>query len=205
MATNLLNLPQLAGLSIVISSNSDWLDQLFVPQPGFPAAAVSDTGNLSSTSTTVINLSSIGGVVQNSVAVGYGIPAGTVVNSVGTTSVVLSNLPTVNLTGAEILFYPPALDLTGIIFTSELRLANTASVALLSMSTTNGLMVNGGTAGTFGWSTPAASLPNWPLSLSQSGSLACVVDIQASDITGAKVNLCTEAPIPVTVNLSVTR
>jgi hypothetical protein len=206
--TNLLNLPQIpAGTTITISADGDWDDQFYVPQPGFPAAPLTIAGTLSSSSTTVSALSATSGVAPGMLAMGYGIPAGTTVVSVnpGASSLVLSNEPTVNFPGAEIVLYPPPLDLTGITFTSMLRLATPNPTVLFEASTSNGLMTNNNTGGSFGWSVPQEQLPNWPPGLAAQGSLSCVIDIQATDATGATVNLCEGGSIPVTVTLASTR
>jgi hypothetical protein len=204
--SNLLNLPQIApGTSIEIAANADWTDQFYIAQPGFPAAPISITGTLTDDSATVGAIASTSNVVPGMVAVGYGIPPGTTVEPDGSNALTLSNEATVNFTGASITLYPPPLDLTGISFTSMLRPSLTSAQALLKMSTGNGLMVNGGTSGQFGWQVPAASLPNWPPGLAQTGELSCVLDIQATDETGAIVDLCVAGPIPVTVTLPVTR
>jgi hypothetical protein len=226
MTTNLLNLPQIvAGTTITIDSNVDWNDMFYVPVPGFPVgnvtvtpnngigAALTElgmplqvTGTLSSSSATVTAVSSISGLVPGMVAVGYGIPVGTAIAAVGSNTITLSAMPTINMTGALIYAYPPPLDLTGISFTSILRPSVVSATALLNASTANGLMVNGTTSGTFGWQVPAASLPVWPASLASAGTLPCFVDIQATDSSGALVNLCAASgPIPVTVQLPVTK
>jgi hypothetical protein len=203
--TNLLNLPQIpAGTTITIAHNVDWDDQIFVTQPGF-SGTVSVSGTLTASSESVSGIASTAGLAPGMVAVGYGIPVGTTITAVGTSTITLSNDATVSAT-LDITCYPPPLDLTGISFVSELRQNTTTSNLLISMSTANGLMVNGGTTGQFGWAVPAAKLPNWPAPLSGQGTLACVLDIQATDSSGALVNLCdANGPIPVTVNLAVTR
>jgi hypothetical protein len=206
--TNLLNLPQIpAGDTITIAGNASWNDQYFVPQPGFPAAPATITATLSTSSATITGASSTTGLVAGMLAVGYGIPPGTtIVSFPGSGQITLSNEPTAAVTGGEITFYPPPLDLTGITFTSMLRLSATDPTVLLKMSTTNGMMVNGGPSGQFGWQVAPNQLPDWPAQLAVQGSLSCVVDIEATDSTGAVVNLCTaNGPIPVTVLLPVTR
>jgi hypothetical protein len=101
---------------------------------------------------------------------------------------------------------PPPLDLTGISFSSMIRQSATSNTVLLQATTGNGLMNNGGVDGEFGWSVPAAKLPMWPAALGATGSLSCVIDIQATDGTGAIVNLCAlNGPIPLTINLTTTR
>ena len=206
-ATNLLSLPQIAaGTSITIQSDADWTDQFYVGVPGFPTVPLIVTGTLGASSTTVSSLSSVNGVIPGMMVAAYGVPNGTTVVSVGTTSLVLSNGATVAIAGASLTLYPPPLDLSLITFKSVLRTVVTQPLVLKQMSTDNGLMINGRGTGAFGWNVPAATLPSWPDSLAQTGSLACVLDISATDSSGAVVNLCTQSgPIPVTVRLSVTR
>lgn len=210
--TNLQNLPQLAsGTTITIASNADWNDQFYVAQGGFAATSIEVTGNLTSGGSTISGVSTLSGVVPGMTVGAYGVPVGATVASAGVVSggntIALSQDATLTYSGAEVTLFSPPLDLTGITFNSEMRQSDTDPTVLLSMSTSSGgLMVNGGTAGTFGYQVPAASLPNWPAQLSSGGSLACVVDIEATDSSGAIVDLCVIAgPIPVTVILPVTR
>jgi hypothetical protein len=203
--TNLLNLPQLPlGTAITLASNDDFLDQLYMPAPGYPGGSIGITGNLSSSSTTVSSPSTTNGIVPGMQVVGVGILANTTVLSLS--PLVLSNEPTETLSGVELTFFAPPLDLTGISFKSVLRSSVISTQALLTMSTANGMMTNGLTGGQFGWNVPADELPEWPNALYSAGTLSLVLDIEAADATGATVNLCKECgPIPVTVNLAVTR
>lgn len=204
--TNLLNLPQIpAGTTITIASNADWRFSFYVGNPLMPQAPVVVTGTLSTSSETVTP-SSMNGIVPGMLVVCYGVPPGTTIAStnVGAGTFTLSNMPTIAQAGATLTLSPPPLDLTGISFSSELRLSATDPTILLAASTTNGLMVNGATAGTYGWVVPADELANWPAVLALTGQLSCVVDIQAT-ASGAIVNLCIEnGPIPVMVMLPVT-
>lgn len=205
--TNLLALPQIpAGTTIDIGSAEDWLDQFYVPQAGYPAGAVQTTGNISSSSTTVSSLASMNGIVSGMLVAAIGIAAGTTIASVNVSgsSIVLSAQPTQTLNGVELTFYPPPLDLTGITFTSTLKITQTSAQALLVMSTTNGLMTNGSAGGQFGWDVKAANLPEWPAELAQVGQLSCVLGIHATDASGAIRDLCRDMGgfIPMTVNLS---
>jgi len=97
--------------------------------------------------------------------------------------------------------FGPALDLTGVTFQSTVRQSLTSFTNLLLATTGNGLMINGGANGTFGWNVPSGE-PNWPIGLTQVGGLAAVVDVQASDISGSIVDLTTlSGPIPLIVTL----
>ena len=205
--TNLLNLPQIpAGTVIDIVSNADWNDQFFVPVPGIAVAPFSLTGALANGQPT-FTVASSGAVLPGMLAAGFGIPANETVSGVTATTITLSANATITAPDATISFSPPPLDLTGISFSSKLRLNATSTAVLLSCSTAAGTMTNGGTTGTFGWSVPAAALLAAPFPfLSVQGVLNCVVDILATDATGAVVNLCAEnGPIAVNVTLSVTR
>jgi hypothetical protein len=204
--TNLLLLPQIpAGTTITIDHNVDWNDQLFVSQPGFTSSSISVTGTLDGTTGNITNVTSTVGIIPGMLAVGFGIPIGTTVSSVTSDSFVLSNNTTLAAT-ATVTLFPAPLDLTGITFTSKLRVSATSNTVLLVASTTNGFMTNGGMTGVFGWNIPAANLPNWPAPVQGQGTLSTVIDIQATDATGALVNMCAaNGPIPLTVNLAVTR
>lgn len=204
--TNLLNLPQIpAGTTITIDHNVDWYDQFSVSQPGFLANSIPVTGTLDGSTGVITGISSTAGIVPGMLAVAYGIPINATVSSVASSTVTI-NANTTVAASLTVTFYPPPLDLTGITFSSKLRLAATSSSALLAMSTTNGLMTNSGTTGKFGWAVPAASLPPWPAQLASQGTLSCVLDVQATDVSNALVNLCSaNGPIAVTVNLAVTR
>ena len=210
--TNLLNLPQIpAGTAIDIVSNCDWDDQFFVPVSGFPAAqtligtlASNESFAISSAAPVVPGAAS---VVPGMIASGSGIPPGTVVTSVTPTVIGLSNPATISAPGAMVTFSPPPLDLTGISFSSILRASAISPNVLISASTAVGTMTNGNTSGLFGWSVPGATMLAAPFlaSLAGQGIVSCVVDVVATDATGALVNLCQGGPIAVNVRLSVTR
>ena len=213
--SNLPNLPPIpAGTTITIVSNADWLDQFYCQAPGFPITPLQLwctldglTGTLTSPSPALGGTPSVAGVIPGMLAVGYGIAPGstvaTVVNSTINT-ITLNNPTLVAGSNMQVLFYGPALDLTGISFVSVVRPSQTSATALLNASTTNGLMVNSGTSGQFGWNVPGGQLPQWP-GLISTGLLNAVVDIQASDASGSIINLCPNGPIPLSVVLPETR
>lgn len=205
--TNLLNLPQIpAGTSINLQSNVDWNDQFFVPVPGFAATPIVLTGALAGSTT--FTVSSPGGVVPGMIAVGYGVPAATTVSSVGSGTITLNTAATITAPGATVTFLPPPMDLTGIVFSSILRTSANVSEAILKLSTADGTMTNGAAGGQFGWSVTAAQITGapWPSGLVTQGALSCVLDIIATDVTGAKINLCAlNGPIAVNISLSITR
>lgn len=207
VTTNLLNLPQIpAGTTIELVSNADWNDQFFVPVPGFNIAPFSLSGALAASSPT-FTVASSDDVLPDMLASGFGVPAGATVDAVTATTITLSENATITAPNASVSFSPPPMDLTGISFSSKLRINAISAAVLLSCSTAAGTMTNGGTGGTFGWSVPAATMlvAPWPV-LELQGTLDCVADIIATDATGATVNLCAENdPIAVTVNLSITR
>ena len=187
--TNLLNLPQIpAGTTITIASDASLLDQFIVFQPGFTTTPIQVTGTIDGSTGAVSSLSSVTGLVPGMVAVGYGMAPNTIIapNSIGSVSLTFSTATTVAVINDPITFSRAPLDLTWhYVCTSSLRLNVTNPGVLLVMSTTNGLMTNGLTNGQFGWSVPPSSLPNWPSALTISGTLPCVLDIEATDSTGA--------------------
>ena len=205
--TNLLDLPQIpAGTTIEIGSNADFNDQWFVAIPGFSSTPIQLTGTLQNGSANISNVSAVAGLAPGMSVIGYGIPVGTVIQSVGVNSITINQFAMVSYVSITITILPPPLDLTGISFSSMIRQSSTNNTVLLVMNTTNGLMNNGGTDGEFGWSVPATKLPAWPAGLGTTGSLSCVIDIQATDASGAIVDLCSQnGPIPVTVTLPATR
>ena len=203
--TNLLSIPQIpAGTVIDIVSNCDWDDQFFVPASGFPAAQTL-IGTLASNESFAI--SDAASVVPGMIASGSGIPPGTVVTSVTPTVIGLSNFATISAPGATVTFTPPPLDLTGISFSSTLRASAATPNVILAMTTAAGTMTIGSPSGMFGWSVPGATMlaAPFPASLAGQGTVSCVVDVVATDATGALVNLCQGGPITVNVRLSVTR
>jgi hypothetical protein len=89
-----------------------------------------------------------------------------------------------------------ALDLTGIDFVQEWRLASQPSAIGLRLTNANGLLVNGGANGTLSWLVPEATAKEI-----EPG--AYVADLLAI-ADGAVVNLFQNAPLTVTVNGGVT-
>lgn len=210
--TNLLSLQQIpAGTTIAISSNADFTDQFYVSQPNFSPSPLSIVGTLTQNNNIVSGLGSVVGLATGMPVLAPALPPSTTISSIGPLSIVLNNPANTNVSSAQLTILPPPLDLTGITFTSMLRKSITDATVLLRMTNAiagngAGLMVNGGQLGTFGWAVPAAKLPGWPAALASTGKLPCVMDIQATDITGAIINLCSQnGPIPVTINLTVTR
>lgn len=206
--TNLLNLPQIpAGTSITISSNADFNKLFSVGIPNFASSPITVVGTIDGTTAVISGIASTAGIAPGMGVNGFGIRPGSVVapGGVGSGTLTLNNTTTAAVAGLQITISPPPLDLTGISFNSMLRESVTSATVLIQMSTLNGLMVNGNQVGTYGWAVPAAKLPAWP-GLSSTGQLSLVLDVQATDATGAIVDLCTQnGPIPVTVMLSVVR
>jgi hypothetical protein len=88
------------------------------------------------------------------------------------------------------------LDLTGIAFHMQVRLASDETQIALDLSTDNGLLINGGTNGLLSWLVPAAQL-------AQVAPGAYLADLVAA-ADGAIVNLCQSGPLTVTVSAGVT-
>ena len=76
----------------------------YAPQVTFdpPLKAYSITGDTTSSSTTIANISSLNNVVIGQTITGSGIPAGTIVSSIGATSIVISNAATATATGVSL-------------------------------------------------------------------------------------------------------
>jgi hypothetical protein len=205
--TNLLNLPQFpAGTTIAIDANADWTDQFFVPALGFPAVQAQVLGDLSASQ---FDTEAPGSITPGMNVSGYGVSPGTEV--IGTSpigTITFNQAVAVETPGVLLTFTAPPLDLTGITFRSTLRPLVTSSRVILSADTVSGGMVNGGAAGTFGWNIAGAKLAvsPWPPGLTLQGLQECVLDVVASDATGATKNLCAAyGPIVVAVALALTR
>ena len=88
------------------------------------------------------------------------------------------------------------IDLTGIVFRMQVRLASDPTQIALDLSTDNGLLINGGTNGILSW------LVLQP-QVAQIAPDAYVADLLAI-ADGATINLCQNGPIAVTVTAGVT-
>ena len=89
-----------------------------------------------------------------------------------------------------------AIDISGIAFHMQVRLASDETQIALDLSTANGLLINGGTNGVLSWVVPAAQT-------AEIAPGAYVADLLAI-ADGAVVNLCAAAPLAVTVIRGVT-
>lgn len=89
-----------------------------------------------------------------------------------------------------------ALDITGIAFRQQWRLAASTGDIGLELSTDNGLLVNGGANGVLSWAVPAGISKTIPPG-------AYLGDLLA-EADGAIVNLFVAAPLTVTVNGGLT-
>ena len=88
------------------------------------------------------------------------------------------------------------LDITGIAFRMQVRLASDPTQIALDLSTDNSLLINGGTNGVLSWIVPAAQT-------AQIEAGDYVADLLAI-ADGATINLCLNAPLAVTVAQGVT-
>ncbi|MGO8738634.1 hypothetical protein [Rhodoblastus sp.] len=88
------------------------------------------------------------------------------------------------------------IDLTGIEFHSQIRLASDVTQIGLDLSTANGLLVNGGVNGTLSWLIPAAQAKT----IAPGAYVADLLALGDGDV----VNLFQNAPLGVTVNGGVT-
>lgn len=195
--SNLLLLAQLPATVIDILTDADWLDQIFQPQPGWPASPTQITGSLSAASQNVTGLASTNGIVQGQPVTGIGVQPGTTIQTITPPSeIALSQDPLITLAGAQLNVWGLPLDLAGISFRSQIRVSITDPSVLLECSTANGMMTNGGPSGCYGWNVLKVVLAKvpWP------ASLQCVADIVATDGVNT-INLC-EANGPITLNIS---
>jgi hypothetical protein len=206
--TNLGSIPQIpAGTAFILAAGASWLDAFYVQQPGYPAAPLPFLGTVTNNSP-VVALNSVAGITAGCLVQGYGIPLGAqVINVVGspTNTITLNQscFVPVTATNVPIQIWGPPLDLTGISFASTVRENLTSATVLLAANTGNGLMINGGGNGSFGWQVSPPYLPHWPFGVTQVGGLGAVVDIQASDASG-QINDLTgvSGPLPITVVLA---
>ena len=155
--SNLGSLPQIPpGTTINIASNASWLDAFYVQAPGYSATPTQILASLSASTT--IGVNSVANISVGCLVVGYGIQQGTQVVSIDPVGMtLLLNLATLINSGAivPLSVYGPPLDLSGISFQSQIREQLASSTILMMASTANGLMVNGGIGGTFGWNVPS--------------------------------------------------
>ena len=169
--SNILNLPQIpSGTTITIAGNADWDDTFTVFQPGFSTTPVQLTGTTTATSLTVGSLSSGAGVIPGMPVLAYGVPVGAEIEVFDGTTITLTVPPTISVVNCPLTLYPPPLDLTGIAFTSKLRLTATDPTVWahdVDGAWYDGQRYDGRPRPIWGWSVPAASLPAWPVGLAQ--------------------------------------
>jgi ribosomal 30S subunit maturation factor RimM len=206
--TNRSSIPPFDGANttFAITFDADWNDQFFVGAPGFPGTPIEITGVLDGT-TVITGISSDAGIATGCLIVGVGIPNGTVVDELTGTTITMSEAATISAPDSTFYIFPPPLDLTGISFRCQLRTAIGAVSALIDLSTENGLMVNGGTSGLFGFQVPAATLRASTLLnvvRQAGGQVDFVGDIKAFDTLGS-TNLCPAAPFTVQVRQGITQ
>jgi hypothetical protein len=201
--TNILLLPQFsgAGSSFSLVTNGDWLQSILFTAPGSPPNALTMVGAITSGQSTVTVGSTIGLVPGQPINQIPGIPAGAFVGSISSAtqfSMVNSSGSSLDATEtnaeAQLVFQPLPLDLTGIEFTASMRAAADSAGILLTASTANGTIINGGAAGTLQYNVPYSQLP-------AAGSY--VIDIVASGDEHT-VNLFPQGPATVTIVQGVT-
>lgn len=201
--TNIRSLPKIDGAntSFVVSNNEAWLDPMYFGAPGFgPAITVSGcstmTGSSIVTVPTLIGTSLIQPGMQ--ISPGPGLPSASYVGSVPSpttfTVVDINNnslVATATTTELTITFNPPPLDLSGIGFVANLRIAAGSTQVFLVAQTGNGTLTNGAKLGTLSFNVPRSVMQSVP-----PGSY--VMDIIAADPLYV-INLMANAPAKVTV------
>lgn len=146
----------------------------------------------------------VASLVTGQPVAGYGIPQGTTIVGIpSTTSVTLSANATQTGAAVGVTFQPVPLDLTGIYFKQQIRPSASNALVLLEMSTANGFMVNGGSSGVVGAYVPPSALDRLPLA---DPSRPLVTDIIATASDGGPINLMAQSgPATVSVLAGVTR
>jgi hypothetical protein len=205
--TNILSIPLLDGAntSFMISNNAAWTDSIYFGAPGYGPPFVIN-GCVTTIGTNIITvpvaISAANINVGMQVSGSPGLPSASYVGaitSVNTFAIVDSsgNALTATATSAEVsvTFNPPPLDLSGIGFVSNLRIAAGSTQVFLVAQTGNGTMTIGGALGTLAWNVPRKIMQSVPAG-------GYVMDVLAADTTTV-INLFPKAPASVIVTAGV--
>jgi hypothetical protein len=206
--TQIANLPQIDGArtAFTIAKNARFQFSIAFPFPAGPQVPLVAVCAITADNATLSGLptGTVATLVTGQPVAGYGIPAGTVIAGIpSTTTVTLSNPVTQTAAAIGLTFQPLPLDLTGISFLMQVRTAVTDASVYLNLSTGNGLLLNGGLTGILSGDVAPSNLGSLPIT--GAGS-ALVTDIVASAMDGGPVNLmAVSGPASVTVSPGVSR
>jgi hypothetical protein len=205
--TQIANLPQIDGMrtAFLVAKNARFQFSIAFPYPAGPQAPLVAACAITTGSATLSGLpaSTVSALVTGQPVAGYGIPAGTTIAAIpSTTSVTLSAAATQTAAAIGLTFQPLPLDITGISFLMQVRTAATNAGVYLEMSTANGLLLNGGTSGVFGGDVLPSELASLPLT---APGTTLVTDIVASAADGGPINLMANGSASVTVLPGVSR
>lgn len=203
MSTNILSLPQFSAASFTVSNNAAWLDSIYFGAPGFPGPFIVSgcaTSIGSGVITVPVLISTVGITVGMQVSgVPASLPSASYVGAILTPTTftiadAFGNTLGATATNAEIslTFNPPPLDITGIGFVANLRIAAGRAQVFLVAQTGNNTLLNGAKLGTLSFNVPRSTMNSVP-----AGSY--VMDILASDGTRSGVVNLFLAPATVTV------
>ncbi|KTS09742.1 hypothetical protein SB2_11855 [Methylobacterium radiotolerans] len=206
--TQIFNLPQIDGTrtTFVVAKDSVFQFSIPFPYPAGPQLILVAACAMTAGSPTLANLpaETVSSLVTGQPVAGYGIPVGTTIVAIPTTtSVTLSSAATQSGASIGVSFQPLPLDLTGISFLMQVRRVAGDEFPLLIMSTDNGLLINGGTSGVLAINAPPSALAGLPLS---TAAMPLVTDISATASDGGPINLMAQSgPASVVVQQAVSR
>jgi hypothetical protein len=206
--TQISNLPQIDGVrtAFTITKNARFRFSIAFPYPAGIQTPLVVPCAISAGSAMIPNLpvETVASLLTGQPVIGYGIPAGTVIEGIPTpTSLTLSNPATETAGAVSLTFQPLPLDITGISFLMQMREAATNAGVYLELSTANSRLTNGGSTGVLAADVPPEDLVGLPLT--GSGS-ALVTDIVATASDGGPINLmAASGPASVSVLPGVSR
>lgn len=205
--TQISNLPQIDGArtSFTITKGAVFSYSIAFPSPLGPQLPLVAAATMTSGSAILSNLpaATVASLVTGQPVAGYGVPAGATIAAIpSTTSVTLSAAATQSGAAIGVTFQPLPLDISGISFRQQIRTSAGDPAMFLELSTTNGLLVNGGTSGVLACLVPPAALVPLPLATADA-PLATDIVVTAPD--GGPINLMAQSgPASVTVLQAVT-
>lgn len=205
--TQISKLPQIDGTrtKFTITLNAVFTWSIFFPMPVGPQEAIVAPATMVAGSATLANLptATVSSLVTGQGVSGYGIPDGTTISAIpSTSSVTLSAEATQSGAANGVTFTPLPLDLTGIAFRQQIRASASDETIYADLSTDNGLLINGGASGVLAGYVPPSALKG----LEPAVEIDLVTDIVATADDGGPVNLMgLTAPASVVVRRGVTR
>jgi hypothetical protein len=199
MATNILNLPQFSSAAFALANNAAWLDSIYFAASGYPGPVqVNGCATVIGSNIVTVPTTTAGISVGMQISGTPNFPSASYIGAILTPTTftlvdVFGNQLNATATNVEvaITFNPPPLDLTGIGFVANLRIAAGSAQVFLVAHTGNGTLVNGGKIGTLSFNVPRQIMQSVP-----AGSY--VMDILAADATTV-INLFPQIPATVTI------